>query len=398
MSFDRWETVPLSRYQSELEYCLAQAAEMLGGPAVPVWLAWGLEQELEGLLVLEARRGVGREPAMMAFDQSKRGHELFVGLERYRWQTEGGTIRVVRVVMPAKAAVEDFWAVPRDQYRRFYRLLRRHVRGDKELPPVMSPEEEKRLWDNTIGFLRSGQAELSRYGVAPKRGVLLLGEPGNGKTMACRWLASECYRKGLRWRTVTAETYDDARSERRLARLFRLGGPGIILFDDFDAALRSRDKFGDTDRHSTFLGELDGMEQKTGLVFLFTSNARLEELDPAMCRPGRIDVVVQFPKPDATLRRRVIETRWHPEAASGIDVDTVVSDTRGSSFAEIEEAKKLLVMRHVDTGRWDWSWVRQALLARQAPDQSRRPIGFRPGGNGKQCRTPGTPCAQGGIV
>jgi hypothetical protein len=147
---------------------------------------------------------------------------------------------------------------------------------------------------------------------------------------------------------------------------------------------RSRFQFGDTDRHSTFLGELDGMEQKSGLVFLFTSNAKLEELDPAMCRPGRIDVVVHFPKPDASLRRRVIETRWHPELASGVDVDTVVCDTRGFSFAEIEEAKKLLVMRHVDTGRWDWPWVRQALLARHASNQPRRPIGFRPSPNGKE--------------
>ena len=103
-----------------------------------------------------------------------------------------------------------------------------------------------------------------------------------------------------------------------------------------------------------------------------------------MCRPGRIDVVVQFPRPDATMRRRVIETRWHSDLSSGVDVDTLVSDTRGLSFAEIEEAKKLLVTRHVDTGRWDWPWVRQALLARQTAHQPRRPIGFRPGPNGKE--------------
>ena len=98
-------------------------------------------------------------------------------------------------------------------------------------------------------------------------------------------------------------------------------------------------------------------------------------------------MVVPFPKHDATLRRRVIETRWHPDLAAGVDVDTLVADTRGSSFAEIEEAKKLLVMRHVDTGRWDWPWVRQALLARHAPSQPRRPIGFRPNPNGKERQT-----------
>ena len=200
--------------------------------------------------------------------------------------------------------------------------------------------------------------------------------------MACRWLASECCRRGLEWRTVTAEMYDDARGEHRLAQLFRLDDPGIILFDDFDAALRKREELGDADRHSTFLAELDGMEQKSGLVFLFTSNAKLGELDPAMCRPGRLDVVIRFLKPDAALRRQVVSTRWHPELAAGIDVDTVVADTQGFSFAEIEESKKLLAMRYVDTRRWEWPWVRQAMGDRHRADEPARPIGFGPGRNG----------------
>ena len=80
-------------------------------------------------------------------------------------------------------------------------------------------------------------AALRKYGASVKRGVMLLGSPGNGKTMACRWLASECRRLGLAWRSVTAEEYEQARAERSVPELFYLDTPGIVLFDDFDAAL-----------------------------------------------------------------------------------------------------------------------------------------------------------------
>jgi transitional endoplasmic reticulum ATPase len=176
--------------------------------------------------------------------------------------------------------------------------------------------------------------------------------------------------------------YDDARAEREVPGLFRLDAPGVILFDDFDAALRDRSQSRDPDKQSTFLAELDGVQQKTGLVFLFTSNAKLEELDPAMCRPGRLDVVIHFPKPDAALRSRLILTRWHPDLIEGVDLESVLADTRGFSFAELEEAKKLLVMRYVQTRRWDWGWVRQAMLPRHAAHQPKSLIGFGAGTNG----------------
>jgi hypothetical protein len=118
-----------------------------------------------------------------------------------------------------------------------------------------------------------------------------------------------------------------------------------------------------------------------------TSNAALKELDPAIRRPGRIDVIVQFAKPDAKLRRRLIAERWHPDLRAGIEVESVVSQTEGLSFAEIEELKKLLVIRQVETGRWDWPWARVALRQRDRDHRARRPIGFHRGANGQGDRT-----------
>jgi hypothetical protein len=375
----------LADYQAELEYCLAQAGRLLGGRAQPVWLEWELEVSLQRLLKLEARRGLGREPPVLQLQRSKRGHSLVAGMERFRWDTREGTVRLVKVIVPCcGGTLDDFWAVRASDYRRFYRLLRREIRARGEQgPPVMSDEKRQRLWENTIGFLRCGSAEMARYGVTPRRGVLLLGEPGNGKTMACRWLAAEARRNALEWKSISAEMYEDARIERSVPALFQLASPGIVLFDDFDAALLDRQAHAENEKHATFLAELDGLEQKTGIVYLFTSNAALKDLDPAIRRPGRIDVVVQFAKPEASLRRRLISERWHPELSAGVDVETVVAETDGLSFAEIEELKKLLVIRRVETGRWDWSWARAALEQRNQDHRPAGPIGFQRGANGQ---------------
>jgi len=87
-------------------------------------------------------------------------------------------------------------------------------------------------------------------------------------------------------------------------------------------------------------------------------------------------VVMQFAKPDASLRRRLIAQRWHADILAGIDVGTVVDETDGLSFAELEEAKKLLVMHYMETGRWDWPRVSRSLQERAAGARSERPIGF----------------------
>lgn len=342
----------IATYQRDNQFILARAAEMLGETALPVTLSWYLERTLQKQLCYESRQGLRGEPPLMLVDDSKRGHEIYVGLQRYRLATDRGTIRLVKVTLPDNVPYGDFWAVGASAYRGLYRFLRRHRRrGMVEPAPVMEREVRERLWSNTIGLLRDKPAALRKYGASVKRGVLLLGSPGNGKTMACRWLASECRRLGLAWRSVTAEEYEEARARRSVPELFYLDTPGIVLFDDFDAALRDRREAGESDRQSTFLTQLDGIDQQSDVVYMFASNMPLADVDPALRRPGRIDVVVNFPKPTAELRYRAIHETWHADMVAAVDVEQVVVDTTGCSFAELAEAKKLLVMRFAEVDR-----------------------------------------------
>lgn len=346
----------LKQYQSDMKSLLRQAGSLLGADARPIQLDWQVEQSLERRLKRLGRVGVSSEEYVVWIKDSRRGHQLLVGIQIYGLETEHGEILVTRIHPPPIVGIPTFWAVRGDEYRRFYRAIRQMTKSARAefVEPLMRTSDRTRLWDNTIGFLRLDHHELKRYGVPRKRGVLLSGEPGNGKTMACRWLHAQCERIGLMWQSVTIDEYERARREGEIHELFQPNRPGIVLFDDFDAALRDRRTCDNPREQSTFLAEIDGMSPKHGVVFLFTSNLKRDELDVAIRRPGRIDQIITFGKPTTEDRRRLIEERWHADVTAQLDVASVVDATAGMSFAQLEEVKKLLVLSFIERGQTDW--------------------------------------------
>ncbi len=279
----------------------------------------------------------------------------------------------------------DFYAVGRADYARLYRaaLSCRRDAEPPSPPPILPEEQLDRLWRNTIGFL--DEASLSRiraYGGRARRGVLLTGAPGNGKTMACRWLWEECRRRGWEWHLVTPDAYRAAQEGcnrvEAVRELFTVERRGVIFFDDMDVALRDRDAVKEGDDQAVFLTALDGISVAEGVVFVFTTNCSLDLIDRAFKRPGRLDLVLHVEPPSAPLRRRLLE-RWHEDIRAGIDAARAVAETEGFSFAEIEELKNLLIMRWMDAGAWDWdAAVRQFDANRHELTARRRLVGFQP--------------------
>jgi hypothetical protein len=369
--------------QAEFELLVRFAERWLGAPARAVLLDWSLQDVLLKASVVEDRSGLDRPLPLHAFESGHGGHSIVAGFERHRLQVDGQQVRAVRVINGFKSPLQQRflqpWVVARADYARFYRLLRLLARRRTlahDVVPIMPPDDQQRLYDNTIGFLRSEREILARYGVAQKRGVLLVGPPGNGKTMACRWLQAQCLRLGLEWQHVGMDDYESARSNGSTSLLFSLDEPGIVLFDDFDLGMRNRDDTGGSPDHSRLLSELDGVEQREGVVYLFTTNVRLAQLDPAFLRRGRIDLIIEFTRPSADLRRRLVREFWHPDIVRELDVDAVVARTEGRSFAELDELKKLLVLHKLETGNWDWAWALQTFAKSEEPGQAARPIGF----------------------
>ena len=241
----------------------------------------------------------------------------------------------------------------------------------------MKESDRELLWKNTIGFLRQGQEFLRKYGVARKRGVLLLGEPGNGKTTACKWLYSESQRRGLMWKAVNAQQFLNASNRNATQQLFDLDDAGVILFDDFDKALWDRGDDGADFNLATFLTELDGLQPREGVVYIFTSNAKLKDLDSAFRRPGRIDLVLEFNCPSAELRRQFIEDRWHTDIREAIDIERAVQQTERYSFADLEELRKLMVLHFMEHDEWDWEAARGVFVASRPKTKPTGTLGFR---------------------
>jgi cell division protease FtsH len=370
--------------QQQLDFLVQRASEILRAPGKAITLDCVFEAKLMEFARLESRTGLAGGAPVITFLGYGRGHGLVAGMELYRLSIGETTVRFVRVYDQLSGRVgptaQDFCVVPAEHYTRFYRFVREKIRRDRgsgEPAPIMPEERKDRLWQNTVGFLTRGREQLKQFGVPQKRGVLLMGEPGNGKTMACRWLRNECFKAGLQWRLVRSECYERTRADGDLTSLFSLDEPGVILFDDFDLGVRNREEFGPTSHHSTFLGELDGVDARDGVVFIFTTNARLTDLDAAFLRPGRIDYVAEFPSPDDELRRRVMREHWHEDIRLALDVESMVAATDGLSFAELAEIKKLLVLRFLDSNVWDWDWAWKTFHADVRQAKPGRPvIGF----------------------
>jgi hypothetical protein len=367
----------LATYQRDVDFCLARAARVLGAAARAVHLDWDVAQRLRSKLKFAGRCGFSESGPLLNIDDGDRGHSLYIGIEKYWLPLDERCVPIAFVSVPVDVSIGDFWAVRQCDAVAAYRYVRRLVRrGRAEPAPVLADALRRRLYDNTIGFLRRGRDLLRRYDVAAKRGVLLLGEPGNGKTMACRHLRSQCSRRGLSFRTVTVGQFERACSDGNVDALFQPKRPGIVMFDDFDGLLTLRASEGLSAGQTTLLGQLDGVRARHDVVYVFTSNLDVERVDFALRRPGRIDVVLAFPRPDATLRRRLFAERWHADIRAAIDLDRAVADTDGLSFAELEEVRKLLVLRFVETAAWDWPAAIAGIRARSRDVRPRLPIGF----------------------
>lgn len=219
--------------------------------------------------------------------------------------------------------------------------------------PILPSEMLSEIYKNSVGFLLKGrdmQDQYKKYRIPYKRGILLSGRPGCGKTMTCRWLRELCEQNNLAYRVVAMEDYKEAGHRGRVRALFKLRGKksGIIFFDDMDVMVKNRKQSGGGGAElSTFLSELDGIDPAEGVVYVFTTNY-IDELDEAFVRPGRIDLWLPFQLPSKKLRRKFIIQRFNEELREYIDEDDILTRTKDYSFAELEEIRKLMCMDLID--------------------------------------------------
>jgi cell division protease FtsH len=205
-------------------------------------------------------------------------------------------------------------------------------------------DEAKEELTEIVDFLKNPK-KYTRLGGRIPKGVLLLGNPGTGKTLLSRAVAGEA---GVPFFTISGSDFVEmfvGVGASRVRDLFAQGkknAPCIIFIDEIDAVGRQRGAGlggGHDEREQTLnqlLVEMDGFESNEGVILMAATN-RPDVLDPALLRPGRFDRQVMVDMPDIRGREGILNVHMKRTPLDD-DVDPVVlaKGTPGFSGADLE--------------------------------------------------------------
>jgi cell division protease FtsH len=229
---------------------------------------------------------------------------------------------------------------------------------------VAGLDEVKEELSEVVEFLRSPE-RFERLGARVPKGILLYGPPGTGKTLMAKAVASE---SGANFYSSSASAFVEmfaGLGAARIRKLFaeaRKNAPAIIFIDELDAVGAARTGHGfNREQDQTLnqlLVELDGFGATERVVVMGASN-RLQDLDPALLRPGRFDRQMLVSPPDLSGREAIlgVHTRGKPLGAD-VDLRLIARQTAGLTGADLanicNEAaifagrKELQYLRHAE--------------------------------------------------
>ncbi|SCU78651.1 LAME_0A05226g1_1 [Lachancea meyersii CBS 8951] len=182
-------------------------------------------------------------------------------------------------------------------------------------------------------------------GIAQPKGVILYGPPGTGKTLLARAVAHHTDCKFIRVsgaELVQKYIGEGSRMVRELFIMAREHAPSIIFMDEIDSIGSSRvegSSGGDSEVQRTMLellNQLDGFETSKDIKIIMATN-RLDILDPALLRPGRIDRKIEFPPPTVAARAEIL--RIHSRKMNltrGINLRKIAEKMNGCSGADVK--------------------------------------------------------------
>ncbi len=297
--------------------------------------------------------------------------------------------RVIIIGRADEERVVDLAAPLQGEYIRVGDYVRMDTRTGLVFERMVRPEVEELVLEEVpdityeqVGGLRN-QIEAIRdavelpyvhkdrfddYELAAPKGVLLYGPPGCGKTLIAKAVANSLAKEVAR---KTGK--EDARSyflnlkgpellnkyvgetERQIRLIFQRakeksdeGVPVIVFFDEMDSLFRTRGTGISSDVESTIvpqlLSELDGVESLKNVIVIGASN-REDLIDPAILRPGRLDVKIKIERPNQDSAKHIFRIYLHPD----LPLDAEEADGAGGTSALVDQMTERVVAQMYST-------------------------------------------------
>ncbi|KAJ7367073.1 P-loop containing nucleoside triphosphate hydrolase protein [Mycena albidolilacea] len=215
------------------------------------------------------------------------------------------------------------------------------IEGAKWEDLVLDGKVLKDLQENLKSFFNNGSL-YDDLGVAWKRGVLLVGPPGNGKSQTIKLLVKESRHPCLYVKSTKGSR--DVEDEECIMSIFkraRKSAPCLLVLEDLDSLIVDRTR-------TFFLNEMDGFARNHGILILASSN-HPTRIEPAIRRPSRFDVVYLFEPPSFQLRCEYATKCLRKIHTLGKDTDlpsfkdleglakAIAEETEGFSYAYMKE-------------------------------------------------------------
>ncbi|MGN0394990.1 MAG: ATP-dependent metallopeptidase FtsH/Yme1/Tma family protein [Coprococcus sp.] len=219
----------------------------------------------------------------------------------------------------------------------------RHV--DASFDDIAGMDRLKADMKQLVGLLKNPD-EYKSQGIRQPKGVLLVGPPGNGKTLFARALAGEANMNFIATKATDFQSMYMSIGPAKIKRLFktaRKSKPCIIFIDEFDGIGEARNYAGqaidkENNRMITaLLNELDGFEQNGSGILVIGATNNIANLDPALIRAGRFDRKYKIDNPDITTINQLVDMYMGSrKLADNISKDKLAEFLKGKSCAQIE--------------------------------------------------------------